>query len=800
MTTLIQLVVCLTSLSEGQGVEAFPSRMLLQPGQARQTLVITRTEDGGVTREVTKGVVFETQPPGIIEVRDGVAVAVKNGEGKIMARVEGKTIAIPCVVRGMDKPVPPVSYGRDVLPILTRSGCNGGKCHGAAAGKDGFRLSLFGFDPEGDLSRMVDEIVNRRVNLADPEGSLLVTKALGEVPHTGGKKIDRGSEFHGLLTRWIAEGGKDDPAGMAKPVAIRVGPPALVLEAGGQRHRLEVTADYSDGTTRDVTHLCAFYSSNDGAAAVGANGEVSAAQRGEAFILARFATLTAGTPVIVRPAANRFTFPAVKGNNYIDELVHRRLEKLHIAPSGLCSDAEFLRRASIDLAGRLPEAEELTAFESDRDPGKRAKAVESLSRRPEFEDIWIMRLSELLQIRTANGTSPKGIGRYHEWLKARVRAGVPIDRIIREVLTATGGTFEKPAANYYQTETAPATLAENVAQVFCGMRIQCAQCHNHPFDRWTMDDYYGFTAFFAQVGYKQAADPREITVFNRGEGEIEHPLGNRLVTPRYLGGKDTPAGGLDRRELLAAWLTGPENPYLSRNLANVVWAHFMGQGIVEPVDDVRISNPPSNPELLEALGARLVEYGFDLRRLARDICNSRTYQLSIVKNDSNRQDTRNFASAAVRRLRAEVLLDCISQVTRSPSKFQGKPEGARAVELLDGRSGNHFLTTFGRSTRETPCACEVKLEPTLSQALHLLNGENTTGKISQGSRVKKSLEAGKTPGEVADELYLACLGRHPDGRESKKFGDMIAVSKNPQQDLEDLFWALLNSREFIFNH
>ena len=800
MFTEAYLLASLLSLVNGQKVDCYPAKIFLHPGQDRQTVVITRTGDSGVTAEVQKGVKFTTVPPGLVEVKEGIAFARNNGVGKLVVELDGKTIEIPCVVKGMDQPAPPVSYSRDVLPILTRAGCNAGKCHGAAAGKDGFRLSLFGFDPEGDLFRLVEEIPNRRVNLADPAGSLLITKALGEVPHTGGKKIEKGSEFHQLLVRWIAEGGKNDSAGLAKPVAIHVGPPALVLEAGAQKHRIGVTADYSDGTTRDVTHLCAFYSSNDGAATVGHSGEISPVQRGEAFILARFATLTGGSSVIVRPANSQFRFPPVQANNYIDELVHSRLARLHIAPSELCSDAEFLRRLAIDLVGKLPEPDEITAFESDKDPQKRAKIVDRLVNRPEFQDIWIMRFAEMLQIRTANGTSPKGIGRYHDWLRSRVQAGASIDQVIREVLTATGGTFEKPAANYYQTETTPATLAENVAQVFCGMRIQCAQCHNHPFDRWTMDDYYGFTAFFAQVGYKQAADPREITIFNRGEGEIEHPLGNKAVTPRYLGDKDLSPGNTDRRELLATWLTSRDNPFLSRNLANVIWSHFLGKGIVEPVDDVRISNPPSNPELLDALGAKLANYRFDVRKLAIDICNSRTYQLSGVKNQSNKLDSSNFASAAVRRVRAEVLLDCISQVTLANTKFPGRPDGSRAVELLDGRSTNHFLTTFGRSTRETPCACEVKLEPTLSQALHLLNGENTTGKINQGGRVKKALQAGKKPRAVADELYIACLARRPSAGESAKIDEMLSKSKNIPEDLEDLFWALLNSREFIFNH
>lgn len=783
-----------------QPLMVFPKKIDLRPGQERQSVVAIRAEADGLTRDVTTQAKFSTEPAGLATVENGEVRGNRNGSGKLKIEIDNRVLEIPCTVEGVGQSAP-VSYSRDIVPILTRAGCNGGKCHGAAAGKDGFRLSLFGYDPEGDHFRLVEEMVNRRVNLARPESSLLITKSLGEVPHTGGKLMEKGSDFHRLLVRWIAEGAQKDPKGQPQPVSIQVQPPSLVLETGMTGQKLVVTAEYEDGSVRDVTRLCAFYSSNDGAATVTAEGLVRPAQRGEAFILARFATLTSGSAAIIRPKGSRFVFPGVKPHNYIDDLVHKRLASLHIAPSELCSDEVFLRRLTIDLVGRLPEPDELASFLADKDPAKRDKAIDRLLASPAFDDMWVMRWSEILQIRTANGASPKGIGRYHEWLREQVRSGQPIDRIVREVLCTTGGTFEKPAANYYQTETTPTTLAENVAQVFLGMRIQCAQCHNHPFDRWTMDDYFAFTAFFAQIGYKQAPDPREITVFNKGEGEIEHPLTGKPVIPRYLGSGDAAKTTKDRREALADWIVSVDNPFFSRNLANVVWAHFLGQGIVDPVDDVRISNPPSNPELLDALGNRFAQYGFDVRKLARDICRSRTYQLSTVKNESNRLDTRNFASASIRRIRAEVLLDCLSQATGAPTKFPGMPPGSRAVELLDGRATNHFLTTFGRSTRETPCACEVKVEPTLSQALHLLNGENTTGKIAQGKRVETFLaEAGGDPLRAVERMYLICLSRSPSSKEREGLRKMFASSKNQKHDLEDLFWAILNSREFLFNH
>ncbi|MBY0458029.1 MAG: DUF1549 and DUF1553 domain-containing protein, partial [Gemmataceae bacterium] len=404
------------------------------------------------------------------------------------------------------------------------------------------------------------------------------------------------------------------------------------------------------------------------------------------------------------------------------------------------------------------------------------------------------------QIRTVNGISQKGLQLYDAWLRKKVREGATIDRIVKELLPAVGGTFENPAVNYFQTETSPQQIAENVAQVFLGTRIGCAQCHNHPFDRWTLDDYYGFAAFFSQIGYKNAQDPRELTVFNAGTGDVKHPLGDRSVKPQFLGGA-APAfnAGEDYRAALANWLTSPDNAAFARNVGNIVWAHFFGKGIIDPVDDVRVSNPPSNLALLEALGKKASEYKFDVKKLARDVCLSRTYQLSTARNATNDLDERNFARQTVRRLRAEILLDCITQVTETTNRFPGVQPGGRAVHIPDGRTLNYFLTTFGRSNRATACTCEVKPNPTLSQALHLLNGETTTGKIAEGKVVEKLLAAKKEPVAVAEELYLRCLGRSPTPAEAARIGKRLGEAADKKEALEDLFWALLNANEFVFN-
>jgi hypothetical protein len=375
-----------------------------------------------------------------------------------------------------------------------------------------------------------------------------------------------------------------------------------------------------------------------------------------------------------------------------------------------------------------------------------------------------------------------------------------MDQMVQELLGASGGTFKNPATNYYQSERDTLKVAENVAQVFMGMRVQCAQCHNHPFDRWTQDDYYGFAAFFSQIGRKGTDDPRETVVFNSGGGEVNHPVGGRVMKPKFLGGAAPDVAGKDRRVVLSKWLASPDNPYFATNLANIVWAHFFGMGIINEVDDVRVSNPASNPELLQELGKKFTEYKYDFKKLVRDICTSRTYQLAPEPNASNQGDTRNFSHAAIRRIKAEMFLDCITQVTDTKNKFPGLPLGARAVQIADGGSTTYFLTTFGRATRETVCSCEVKLDPTLSQSLHLLNGDTTTQKIQAGNLVARRLAEKKSPAEVVEELYVRCLSRKPLPKERAALDANLAAEPDKKKGLEDVFWALLNSREFMFNH
>jgi hypothetical protein len=701
---------------------------------------------------------------------------------------------------------PGPSFRLDVMPILMRSVCNTGSCHGAARGKDGFRLSLFGFDPEADYQRITREISGRRINLALTAESFLLTKATNAVPHGGGARIKPGDEYYNTLKRWLDTGAKNDPGPVPAVVAVVLDPPEGVLDGAGATQQLSLRAKYADGSERDVTSLAVFLTNNDNAAKVDATGLVTAGNRGEAFVMARFETHTVGSHFITLPKGLAFQWANPPATNVIDELIHAKLQKLRINPSAICTDEEFLRRASLDICGVLPTSDEYRSFMASADPQKRAALVDQLLVRKEFVDLWVMKWSELMMIRTVpNEVSYKAMLLYYNWLQERIEANTPIDQLVRELLSAKGGTFTEPATNYFQHERDTLKTAENVAQVFMGMRIQCAQCHNHPFDRWTMDDYYGFANFFAQIGRKRGEDPRETIVFNSGSGDVKHPVGGRVVPPKFLGGAVPDTQGRDRREVLADWLASPANEYFGRNLVNIVWAHFFGSGIVDEVDDVRVSNPPVNKALLDVLATRFVESKYDFKQLVREICTSNAYQRSTQANETNADDDRNFSKARLRRIRSEVLLDVVTAATATQNKFQGLPLGARAVQIADGNTSSYFLTTFGRATRGTACSCEVKMEPNLSQALHLLNGDTVQEKIASGGVVKRMLDENRSAEQIVEEIYLRTLTRMPTEKERTALLEILQdpAAQDPaaiQRNLEDSFWAILNSREFVFNH
>lgn len=788
----------IASAADVKSIAVYPADIKMNTKLARQGFVVLATRDDGVTLDVTKVASAKVAHPNLAKLEGTTLYPVADGDTTLEIDYAGHKAAATVNVKeaAADRPI---SWHLDVMPVFMRAGCNTGSCHGAARGKDGFRLSLFGFDPRGDYDRTTREIGFRRINLAVPEESLLIEKSVGAVPHTGGKRFEPESEYNQTLLRWLRAGAPPDAGEPARVTKLEIYPQQSVIEGQGTTQQFIARAIYSDGTTRDVTNLATFITSNDNSAPISVDGLVTAGARGEAYVMARFETHTIGAQVLVLPKDLQYTAPQVTGN-YIDQLVGEKLRKIRVLPSELCSDEEFLRRVSLDITGQLPTEEEYLAYMGDSAPDKRAKLVDRLLQRKEFSEIWAMKWSELLMIRTTNQVSYKSMFLYSSWLTDQIARNVPLDQMVRDLLSATGGTFRSPATNYYQIENDTLKVAENVAQVFMGIRTQCAQCHNHPFDRWTMDDYYSFAAFFSQIGRKQSEDYRELIVFNSGGGDVRHLVGGRVMEPKFLGGEKPDLKGRDRRAVMAEWLTAPENPYFATSVANRVWAHFFGRGIIEPVDDVRISNPPSNPELFAALGKKLVEYKYDFKQLVRDICNSQTYQRSTIRNPSNETDEKNFAHANVRRIFSEMMLDCISQITNTKDKFQGLPVGAHAVQIADGNTATYFLTTFGRAKRETVCTCEVRTDPSLSQALHMLNGDTIASKIQQGGVVKALIDSGKKPEQVIESLYIRSLARKPSPDELQKLMSVVSQSANPQQGLEDVFWAVLNSREFVFNH
>ena len=781
-------------------IEVFPPDVNLTTAADRQSVVVQATFADGLTRDVTAEATMTPANPALVRRDGGTFYPVADGATTLAVGYGGQTVTVPvAVARAAERP--PLSFRLDVMPVFMRAGCNTGSCHGAARGKDGFRISLFGFDPAGDYIRLTRELSGRRVNLAVPADSTMLEKSIGAVPHTGGKRFEKDSELYRALHTWIEAGAPDDDAAkLPKVVGVDLYPKQAVLDGQGATQKMTARARYSDGTDRDVTGLCVFLTNNETSAAISPEGLVTAGERGEAFVMARFETYTVGAQVLVLPKGLKFDYPAEPEGNYIDALVAAKLKKLRIAPSELCTDEVFVRRAFLDVVGLVPTPEEYTRFMASTSPTKRAELVDELLGRKEFSEIWVNQWAELLQVKSSNDISYKSMLLYYNWLVERVSKNMPMDQMVRELLGASGGTFKNAATNFYQGTKETLPLTENVAQVFMGMRIQCAQCHNHPFDRWTQDDYYGFAAFFSQIGRKQGEDYRELIIFNSGGGEVNHPVGGRAMKPKFLGGDVPDVAGKDRRQVLAEWLASSKNPWFASSFANRVWAHFTGLGIVEPVDDLRVSNPASNPELQAELGKRFTESNYDLKKLVRDICNSRAYQRSTHRNESNATDERNFAHANLRRIKAENLLDVISQVTETKDKFQGLPLGARAVQLADGGTSTYFLTTFGRATRETVCSCEVKMEPTLSQALHLINGDTVNAKIQQGGVPRRLLEAKTPPADAIANLYLRCLSRRPTQAELDRLLPTFGPGTDPAKALDDVFWALLNSREFLFNH
>ena len=705
------------------------------------------------------------------------------------------------------------SFRNQVQPILARFGCSSGACHGAAAGKNGFKLSLRGYDDDGDYLAITRHAQGRRINLADPGRSLLLLKPTGAVPHKGGVRFEPRSREYSVIAEWLAAGApgpqKDDP----RIDHIEVVPPRVVLKNGAEQ-QISVRAHFSDGSIVDATPWAKYTWSDSSVAVADENGRVRVTGNGEGAITAWYLSKIAIATVSV-PYANDVpaeTFAKAERRNFVDDLVLEKLKSLNLPPSSRCGDGEFLRRAFIDTIGVLPKPEETRPFVADPSPDKRDRLIEALLARPEFVDYWTYKWSDLLLVTSKRLQAPT-MWAYHTWIRNRIAANTPWDQVARSVVTASGGTIENGAASFYLLHDDPAKQAEVVSQTFLGMSIQCAKCHNHPMEKWTNDQYYAFANLFSRVRVKSSARPGNAIVFAAPEGELIQPLRNRPQPPTPLDGTPIAADNpCDRREAMADWLVSRDNPYFSRSIVNRVWANFLGVGLVEAVDDMRKTNPPSNEKLLTALAGHLADRRFDLKALMRTILQSETYQRSSHALPGNATDKRFYSHYYPRRLMAEVALDALSQVTGVPTEFRqaaergagsfAYPVGWRALQLPDANIDSYFLKSFGHADRNIPCECERTSEPSMAQALHIANGDTLNAKLrAKENRVAQLLAAKRSDAEIVEEAYLAALSRPPTEAERTKILAILADAKeNKRETLEDLFWGILSSKEFLFNH
>jgi hypothetical protein len=713
-------------------------------------------------------------------------------------------LVVPATTLGADRIV---TLEDDVLPVLTRTGCNAGACHGKARGQNGFQLSLLAFDPDFDYQAMVTEGRGRRVLPAAPDSSLLLLKGSARVPHGGGKRISPGDGFYETLRAWIVAGAPRKAAGTATLARVTV-EPAEKLLAYHQEQPLKVIAHFSDGTSKDVTRLASFQSSESVIATVTAGGLVKAGPLpGEAAVMARYLDAFAVCNVLIPLPGNvdPRTYTAFPADHVIDRLAVAKWKQLGVTPSADCGDAAFLRRAHLDVIGRLPTAAEAKAFLADAEPTKREKLVDRLLERPEYADFWANKWADLLR------PNPYRVGMkatylLDGWLRQAFRENRPYDQFARDVITAQGSTFRNGAAVVFRDRRDPPEITTMISQLFLGIRLDCARCHHHPFEVYGQDEFFSFAAYFARIGRKGTGlsppiSGSEEVVFTAKKGTVNHPITGKEMSPKPLYGTAPPvAEGDDPREALATWVTSPENVFFRRVIVNRVWADLMGRGFVEPVDDLRATNPPSNPQLLDALADDFKAKGYDLKKLLRTILTSRVYALASAPTDRNAADNRTYARHYRQRLRAEVLLDAVCDVTGEPESFAATPPGTRAAAVWTNRSDSVFLDSFGRPDPNQDPPCERTTETTVVQALHLMNAGRLHAKLTaDGGRVAKLAASAASPAEIVDELYLSAYSRTPTGDEKAAALRHLGKPGLPRrQAVEDLLWALLNTPEFTF--
>ncbi|NBY00693.1 MAG: DUF1553 domain-containing protein, partial [Planctomycetes bacterium] len=770
-------------LGKPETVEVYPATINLNSKRAFTQVVVTGKYAGGLVRDLTPFSYLSIEQPDIAKI-DGASIvmAIKNGSTKLKVTTGATTTLVPVNVTMTEKP-DPVSFRREVIAAMNVGGCNAGACHGTPSGKNGFKLSLRGFDPAADYLQLTRDVLGRRTSPEDADASLMLQKGLGRVPHEGGQRYHPQAETTRVIRTWLAEGLKDDAPTLGVLKSIDVYPGARIFRAPAAWQQLSVKANFADGSSRDVTPLTVFTSSDTSIADVNNRGLVEFKQPGEIAILVRYLEELVSVRFTYLDNRVQYAWKSLVPNNFIDNNIFSKLELLGIPPSENCSDQEFLRRAYLDSCGILPTAKETLDFLESKDAQKRSKLVEALTLRPEFSDFWTLKWSDILRSNRKT-IQVKGVHSFQHWVKENIEQNVGIDRMIRDLITSTGSASNNPAANYYRISRDPLTLAETTAQLFLGFRMQCAKCHNHPFERWTQDDYYSFAAFFARVKVKKdnidvGPDPKVAAgevVYEDRAGEVTQPRSGKVMAPKFPGGAiATSENGKTRREALADWLTKPENPFFAKSVVNRIWFHLMGKGIVDPVDDFRESNPSANDELLVALAQDFAKSGYDFRHLVRTIMNSKTYQLSAQPTKDNQEDGKYFSHASTRLLTAEQLLDSICAITEVPEKFAGLPLGTRATQLPDTEVNHLFLKTFGQPARELACECERESDSNLAQALQLINGPTINEKIRNASnRIGRLIKEAKSDKLILDDLYLATLSRMPTAEDYKVANDHLA--------------------------
>lgn len=780
-------------------IEVYPPELTLSSIRDSRRVLVTGVTADGQRIDLSAKSTISTQSPVCQVDTAGYVAPVAAGEGVITVAAEGQTTEVKVHVAAAD-PVA-VDFIREVNPILSKVGCNQGTCHGSQAGKNGFKLSLRGYDSVYDYRALVDDISGRRFNRSEPSQSLMLLKPTQGVPHEGGFLFDEESRYYKVLEQWIAEGCQYKPDA-ARVTGIEIYPPTPLLQLRHDQQQLIVIAKYADGSTRDVTREAVFDTSNFEVATVSKQGLITAVQRGEAAALVRFEGNYAAAPISILGNRDGYEWAPQPEYNYIDTLVNGKLQRMKILPSASADDAEFLRRISLDIAGVPPTSEEVLAFVADTtDPvAKRAAMVEKLLSSPMYVEHWTLKWSDLLLNRRKTVTE-RGVWAFRNWIRQSIAANRPFDQFAKELITANGSAYENPAANYFRIAREPKLVMENMTQVFLGTRFNCNQCHDHPFERWTQRQYYELSAYFADVGRRPLPEGDEFIFTMSSPSAVVNPDTNQPADPKF---PFDHAGAIDvastRREQLAMWLTAKENPYFARSIVNRYWSYFFGRGIIDPVDDIRAGNPASNPELLEALTKDFVDSGYDLKKLIRTICNSATYQRSLEAGQWNEDDTINFSHALPRRLSAEQLYDAIIQATGAPRALPGVPAGFRASELPDSDVEVAFLDMFGRAPRESPCECERTSDVSLGQTLNMVNGPTIGDAIAHPQGViAKAVAAGVTNEQLIETIYLSALCRKPSAEESAKAVEYFAGAGDAKAAGEDLMWALINSPGFLFN-